>query len=105
MKLAFRVSTFLLAWTLFAVSVLRAAESQPLQVVIAGLVHGHVEGFLSNSLHPTEILIVGIIDPDRSLFDLYAFLGDEGNSRESLRSGRVRSAVHNPELHSPDQLS
>src|SRR5258708_22337760 len=72
MKLAFRVSTFLLAWTLFAVPVLRAAESQPLQVVIAGLVHGHVEGFLSNSLHRPEIRIVGFSDPDRSLFDRYA---------------------------------
>src|SRR5216684_8920503 len=72
MKLTFRVSTFLLAWTLSAVPVLRAAESQPLQVVIAGLVHGHVEGFLSNSLHRPEIRIVGISDPDRSLFDRYA---------------------------------
>jgi predicted dehydrogenase len=72
MKLTFRISTFLLAWTLFAVPVLRAAESQPLQVVIAGLVHGHAEGFLSNSLHRPEIRIVGISDPDRSLFDRYA---------------------------------
>src|SRR5258708_8222052 len=72
MKLAFRVSTFLLAWTLFAVPILRAAESQPLRVVIAGLVHGHVEGFLSNSLHRSEIQIVGIADPGRSLFDRYA---------------------------------
>src|SRR5258708_37853126 len=72
MKLAFRIATFSLAWTLFAVPVLRAAESQPLQVVIAGLVHGHVEGFLSNSLHRPQIRIVGISDPDRSLFDRYA---------------------------------
>src|SRR5260370_30629132 len=72
MKFALRISTLSLAWTLFAVPVLRAAESQPLQVVIAGLVHGHVEGFLSNSLHRPEIRIVGITDPDRSLFDRYA---------------------------------
>src|SRR5258708_22139540 len=71
MKLAFCVSTFLLACTFFAVPVLRAAESQPLQVVIAGLVHGHAEGFLSNSLHRPQIRIVGISDPDRSLFDRY----------------------------------
>jgi predicted dehydrogenase len=31
-----------------------------------------VEGFLSNSLHRPEIRIVGISDPDRSLFDRYA---------------------------------
>ena len=72
MKLAFRISAFLLAWTFFAVPVLRAAESAPLRVVIAGLVHGHVEGFFANSLHRPEIRIVGITDPDRSLFDRYA---------------------------------
>jgi glucose-fructose oxidoreductase len=72
MKLAFRTSAFLLAWTFFAVPVLRAAESAPLRVVIAGLVHGHVEGFFANSLHRPEIRIVGITDPDRSLFDRYA---------------------------------
>jgi glucose-fructose oxidoreductase len=72
MKLAFRIYTFLLAWALFAVPILRAAESAPLRVAIAGLVHGHVEGFFSNSIHRPDIHIVGISDPDRSLFDRYA---------------------------------
>src|SRR5258708_21978111 len=72
MKLAFRIATFSLASTLFAVPVLRAAESQPLRVVLAGSVHGHVEGFFSNSLHRPELRVVGISDPDRSLFDHYA---------------------------------
>ena len=44
MKLAFRCSTFLLVWILFAVPALYAAETEPLRVAIAGLVHGHVEG-------------------------------------------------------------
>jgi predicted dehydrogenase len=35
-------------------------------------VHGHVEGFFSNSAHRPEIRIVGISDPDRSLFDHYS---------------------------------
>jgi predicted dehydrogenase len=72
MKLAFRSFTFLLALTLFAVPALRAAETQPLRVAIVGLVHGHVEGFFSNSIHRPDIRIVGISDPDRSLFDRYA---------------------------------
>jgi glucose-fructose oxidoreductase len=72
MKLAFRCSLFLLAWVLFAVPVLCAADAEPLRVAIAGLVHGHVEGFFSNSTHRAEIRIVGISDPDRSLFDRYA---------------------------------
>ena len=72
MKLAFRSSTFLLAWALFAVPVLCAAESGPFRVAIAGLVHGHVHGFFSNSTHRPEIHIAGISDADRSLFDRYA---------------------------------
>jgi predicted dehydrogenase len=72
MKFAFRSFTLFLAWALFAVPGQCAAESQPLRVAIAGLVHGHVEGFLSNSIHRPEIQIAGISDPDRSLFDRYA---------------------------------
>src|SRR6202158_3133583 len=72
MKLALRSSTFLLAWALFAVPLLCAAEAEPFRVAIAGLVHGHVEGFFSNSVHRPEIRVVGISDPDRSLFDRYA---------------------------------
>jgi glucose-fructose oxidoreductase len=72
MKLAFRSCAFLLAWALFAVPALCAAEAEPFRVAIAGLVHGHVQGFFSNSTHRTEIRIAGISDPDRSLFDRYA---------------------------------
>jgi glucose-fructose oxidoreductase len=72
MKLAFRRSMILMLWSLFAFSSLRAAEPEPLRVVIAGLVHGHVEGFLANSTHRPDIRIVGISDPDRSIFDRYA---------------------------------
>ena len=72
MKLSLRSCMFLFTWLFFAVPVLRAAESQPLRVAIAGLVHGHVEGFISNSLHRPDIRIVGISDPDRNLFDRYA---------------------------------
>jgi glucose-fructose oxidoreductase len=72
MRLAFRCSTFLMVWILFAVPALYAAETEPLRVAIAGLVHGHVEGFLANSAHRQDIRIVAISDPNRSLFDRYA---------------------------------
>lgn len=72
MKLAFRCSVFLLVLALLAVPILRATEAEPLRVAIVGLVHGHVEGFFASSLHRTDIHIVGICDPDRSLFDRYA---------------------------------
>ena len=49
-----------------------ASESQPLTVVIAGMVHGHVDGFLSNALKRKDIQIVAIAEPDRALFDAYA---------------------------------
>jgi glucose-fructose oxidoreductase len=72
MKLALRISALILAAAILAVPSLCAAESQPLRVVIAGLVHGHAEGFLSNAIHRSDVQIVGISDPDRSLFNRYA---------------------------------
>ena len=39
----------------------------PLRVGIVGLVHGHVHGFLQQSLHSPEIEIVGITESDRRL--------------------------------------
>src|SRR5205823_2727054 len=55
-------------------------SSVPLRVGIIGLVHGHVAGFLKGSalvpaggaLHRSDIQIVGIVEPDRHLFDSYA---------------------------------
>src|SRR5579859_584455 len=72
MKLASRSSAFLLVWVFFTVPVVRPAEPEPFRVAIAGLVHGHVEGFFSNSLHRPDLYIAGISDPDRNLFDRYA---------------------------------
>ena len=39
----------------------------PLRVVIVGLVHGHVHGFLDQSRHSSEIEIVGVAEPDSRL--------------------------------------
>lgn len=41
----------------------------PLRVGLVGLVHGHVHGFLEQSLHSPIIQIVGIAEPDRTLAD------------------------------------
>ena len=48
------------------------AQTLPLRVAIAGLVHGHADGFFSHSLGRGDIQIVGVAEPDRSLFDRYA---------------------------------
>lgn len=44
-----------------------AGTAEPLRVAIVGLVHGHVRGFFENSLHRTDIQLVGIAEPDRQL--------------------------------------
>src|SRR5437660_9154477 len=46
--------------------------SPTLHIGIDGLVHGHVAGFFNTALKRTDIQIVGIAEPDRSLFDTYA---------------------------------
>jgi predicted dehydrogenase len=73
--MSFRVLC-ILAFSLFLLShsgsAFAAEAKQPLRVAIAGLVHGHAQGFFSHSLNRTDIQIVGIAEPNRSLFDQYA---------------------------------
>ena len=45
---------------------------RPLRVAIAGLVHGHVSGFLKANLHRPDIVLVGVADPDSELAAKYA---------------------------------
>jgi predicted dehydrogenase len=47
-------------------------ELSPLRIAIAGLVHGHLEGFFKNSLHRTDIQLVGVAEPDQQLAARYA---------------------------------
>jgi predicted dehydrogenase len=62
----------------FSLSTLISSQAQtpaaapPLRVAIAGLVHGHVEGFLQHSLHRRDIQLVGIAEPDQQLASRYA---------------------------------
>ena len=48
------------------------ATTAPLRVAIAGMVHGHVEGFLQHSLHRPDIQIVGFAEPDTQVAMRYA---------------------------------
>jgi predicted dehydrogenase len=52
---------------------LSAAEGErpPVRLAIAGLVHGHVRGFLDRLKGRTDVQLVGISDPDASLRDKY----------------------------------
>jgi predicted dehydrogenase len=46
-------------------------SAAPLRVAIAGLVHGHVSGFLQQNLHRTDIQIVGVAEADTKLASFY----------------------------------
>jgi predicted dehydrogenase len=49
-----------------------AADEKPLRLAIAGLVHGHVQGFLRAAKDRHGVAIVGIADPDAALHRKYA---------------------------------
>jgi predicted dehydrogenase len=49
-----------------------AQEMPPLRLAIAGLVHGHVSGFLRSAQGRSDVEIVGVFDPDAALLEAYA---------------------------------
>ena len=49
-----------------------SAQQAPLRVAIVGLVHGHVEGFLSAMPQHKDVELVGITDPNPALATKYA---------------------------------
>jgi scyllo-inositol 2-dehydrogenase (NADP+) len=68
----------LMIFTPLVLNALTASHAQtapgaaPFRVAIAGMVHGHVEGFLQHSLHRADIQIVGIAEPDQQVAARYA---------------------------------
>lgn len=91
MKTIIRAVLILILSAIFADihGTLRAAEKTQdaaLRVVIVGMVHGHVEGFLTQSLQRKDITIVGISEPDQEVASRYArqFKLDEKLFFESL---------------------
>jgi predicted dehydrogenase len=48
-----------------------SAQVQPLRVCVAGLVHGHVGGFLDAASHRSDITIVGIAEADTAVAGEY----------------------------------
>ncbi len=57
---------------LFASSLMAASDEPPLRLSVAGLVHGHVDGFFKAVKGRADVQIVGIFDPDRDLQKRYA---------------------------------
>jgi predicted dehydrogenase len=60
----------------------RAQEKPPLRLAIAGLVHGHVSGFLRAAQSRADLQIAGVFDPDAALLRSY---GERYNIPESAR--------------------
>jgi scyllo-inositol 2-dehydrogenase (NADP+) len=55
-----------------AVLPVNAQDRAPLRLAIAGLVHGHVSGFLRAAQGRTDVQIVGVFEPDATLLRSYA---------------------------------
>src|ERR1035438_1681629 len=47
-------------------------DAKPVRLAIAGLVHGHVSGFLRSAKLRNDVEIVGVFDPDAGLTASYA---------------------------------
>jgi len=56
----------------FVLVPLMAGDDKPLRLAIAGLVHGHVDGFLQAIRNRSDVQLAGIFDPDRGLQQEYA---------------------------------
>src|ERR1700685_30108 len=57
--------------TLTAANAHTAADA-PMRVAIAGMAHGHVQGFFEHALHRPDLQIVGIAEADRPVAAKYA---------------------------------
>jgi predicted dehydrogenase len=62
----------LMSFAASAVAAQSTPSASPLRVGIAGLVHGHVSGFLQQNLHRTDIQIVGVAESDKKLSEFIA---------------------------------
>jgi predicted dehydrogenase len=58
----------------FAVAMSTSAQSSTatLRVAMAGLAHGHADGFLNHIKDRHDVELVGIAEPDKAIFDRYA---------------------------------
>jgi predicted dehydrogenase len=65
------IRAFILLGAVIAVQAQSQAQT-PVRIAVAGLVHGHVDGFLRPALKRTDIQIVGIFEPREELRKQYA---------------------------------
>jgi len=85
-----RVYILVIAVIVILLPVARAQEKPPLRLVIAGLVHGHVSGFLRAAQGRTDVQIVGMFEPEAALLKSY---GDKYKIPEASRSTDLAALV------------
>jgi predicted dehydrogenase len=66
------IAILTVGFALIALAPARAQQAPALRLAIAGLVHGHVSGFLRAALARSDVQIVGVFDPDPALVRAYA---------------------------------
>ena len=66
------IMSSLLRILVVACAALSGIAGAPLRLAIAGLVHGHVDGFLNAVQNRNDVRIVGVFDPDTALQHKYA---------------------------------
>lgn len=68
---SFSLITLVLTLVTPAGSRQQPAGDRPLRLAIAGLVHGHVSGFLRGAQGRKDVEIIGLYDPDKALLQQY----------------------------------
>src|SRR5258708_10343893 len=71
-SLRFAVGLLTIAASLIPGHGQETGRDAPLRLAIAGLVHGHVSGFLRAAQARQDVQIVGVFDPDAALRQKYA---------------------------------
>ena len=78
-------------WAMAALTGVHAqAPPPPLRLAIAGLVHGHVAGFIRGAQARSDVQIVGVFEPDAALLRSY---GEKYNIPESARFGDLKEMI------------
>src|SRR5438067_5720807 len=72
LRLRFAVVLVTVAATLAPGHAQPPSQNSPLRLAIAGLVHGHVTGFLRAAQARQDVQIVGVFEPDAALRKKYA---------------------------------
>ena len=66
------LSVLVLLSAIVSQPVMAQSQAPPMRLAIAGLVHGHVSGFLRAARARRDVEIVGVFDPDPALLKKYA---------------------------------